>query len=95
MNLFCFHRKWSEVDAQGYQYCEYCHKAIQAPPPPPPPPCQHKKKTVIDRFQLTGRFSGTTSGYVYVLSCNECGELINHQVKGESDLSNFVHQQQE
>ena len=89
MSCFFHHKKWSPIDERGYQYCLDCGKAIQAPPPAEKPPCAHAKKTIMDRFELTARFSGVTTGYVYVLSCNECGELINHNVKNGLDLSNF------
>ncbi len=78
--LFCFHKGWSKVDEQGYQYCGECGIAIQAPAPPPPPECRHLKKAVVESLKTTSRISGNVTKITYILRCEECGTLINHHV---------------
>jgi len=64
------------VQKDGYQYCEYCGKAILAPRFET---CLHKWEN-IDTFSSTNRLSGNVYKITYVLKCVHCGEIRKEQL---------------
>jgi DNA-directed RNA polymerase subunit RPC12/RpoP len=71
----CSH-KYGEIKDSGYQYCEYCGKAIVVPIVP----CSHKWKTIKETKYLQW---DSLKQIIYTQQCMICGELKNFIVKQE------------
>lgn len=68
MNIFGCNHKYGKED-NGYQYCEKCGKGIAMPKKV----CSHKFN-IIDTFKWENSFYGS-SGRIYMLQCEKCGEM--------------------
>lgn len=73
--------KYDKVQDDGYQYCSICNAARK----PIIPPCSHPKWEKLNTREIvTGSKSGygrtATIGEVYVLRCEECGDMKEFRI---------------
>jgi len=74
----CHHHKLTQVQKDGYQYCEQCGKAIVPPPLPQVQPavCRHKLETT-ERGVRIETSAGKTQ-VQHIQRCTECGRMFTY-----------------
>lgn len=74
--IFGCNHIYGMVQSDGYQYCEYCGKAILAPRFET---CLHKWEN-INTYSTSSRLTGNVIKITYVLRCVHCGDIRKEEL---------------